>query len=70
MEAEDPKFHHAANARSAISTHAIEVHYENSGTAGKLIPTPMMSVLTQKAMHTSTQHIVKKESINDMRGGK
>ena len=49
----NPNFRCAANVRLAIITHTMEVHYGNAGTAGKLIDTPIMSVLTWKSMYTA-----------------
>ena len=68
-EAEDPKFHCSANGRLEISTNTMEKHYENASTTGKLITTPMMSVLTWKATHTSDRLIGKPKIANEMRGG-
>ena len=53
-ETEYPKFHPVENERLVISTHTKEIHYENASTSGKLVATPMMSVLTWKSTHTAT----------------
>ena len=69
-EEEDPNFHRSSNGMSAISTHKMERHYENSSTAGKLTAMPMMSVLTWMETYTTNRSIGKQESTNDMREGK
>ena len=66
-ETEDPKFHPVENGRLVISTHTKEIHYENASTSGKLVATPMMSVLTCKETYSSTQRIGKQESANDVK---
>ena len=68
-DAEDPKFHRTSNGSFAIRTYTMERHYKNESTAGKLIATPMMSVLTWKATHTSTRSIGKQEIEDCIREG-